>query len=180
MICRWTVRAEWPRFSPDARETTPMPHRALLTVPLLMLLVFVAGGCEAISHVTSSILPSRPVEKDPDPMIYPEEAALGEPLDVQVIRLDRRNVRFDNRTTMAMQNVTVFLNHQYGAVLAELPVGDSGAVALNQFVNHYAERYPVGSLLEPEKAQVLVLADVMIDGKVHKMSVRLAEDWNKP
>lgn len=166
--------------APDARETTPMPHRPLLTVPLLMLLVFAAGGCEAISHVASSILPSRPVKKDPPAMTYPEDAAVGEPIDVQVIRLDRRNVRFDNRTTLVMQNVTVFLNHQYGAVLEQLPVGDSGPVALNQFVNEYAERYPVGSFLEPEKAQVLVLADVMIDDKVHKMSVRLAEEWDKP
>lgn len=157
-----------------------MPHRLPLTVPLLMILVFVAAGCEAISHVTSSILPSRPVAAHPDPMTYPQDMAVGEPIDVQVIRLDRRNVRFDNRSTLAMRDVTVYLNNQYGAVLPSLPIGDSGPVALNQFVNEHAERFPVGSFLEPEKSQVLLLADAVIDGKVRKMYVRLAKDWDKP
>jgi hypothetical protein len=76
--------------------------------------------------------------------------------------------------------VTVYLNNEYGATVESLPIGDSGPIALNQFVNVHAERYPVGSFLEPEKAKVLLLADAMIDGKVHKLNVRLVDDWDKP
>ncbi len=152
----------------------------LLAAVLLTVTAMACGGCEAISHITSSILPDRQQEPDPTPMIYPAEAETDDALDIQIVRQDRRHIRFDNRTTQSLNDVTIWLNHEYGAVIDRVPIGNSGQVPLLQFVNQHGERYPVGSFLEPEKAKVLVLADAVVDGKLRKMNVRLVDEWDKP
>ncbi len=156
-----------------------MTPRLMIAV-LLTPAAFALGGCEAISHVTTSLLPTRPTPAAAEPMHYPDDAETAEPLDILVVRMDRRTIRFDNRTTRPLDEVTVYLNHEYGAVLETLPIGGSGPIALSRFVNHHAERYPIGSFLEPEKAKVLLLADAVVDGRVHKMNVRLIDEWDAP
>ena len=85
----------------------------------------------------------------------------------------------DNRTTHHLTNVTLFFNRQYGGTVADLPVGRPITVNLLNFVNQYGERFPVGSFLEPEKSRIIVLADAFVDGQLHKLTVRLPEDWQE-
>lgn len=143
------------------------------------LLLLLLGGCEAVSHIATSLGPDQPAERV-EPVLYPEDAPVGEPLEVEVIRVSRRHVNLVNRTAHSYQDLEVYLNHQFGGTIESLPVGQSIEVSLSQFVNHHGERYPVGSLLEPDKSQKLILAEAMVDGQIHRMTVRLSEDWQRP
>lgn len=139
-------------------------------------------GCQeqqaGLKHLLHSVLPTtQSTQQDLNPMAYPRQADIAEAWDIELERIDRRQVRIDNRTTRNLAEVTFFFNQQYGGVIEELPVGKPVTINLQNFVNEHGERFPVGSLLEPEKSRVIVLADALVDGKLHKLKVRLDKDW---
>jgi hypothetical protein len=136
-------------------------------------------GCEAVRHAAQSLGPEAPASPA-EPMFYPADAPIAQPLNVQVVRISRRHVRMTNLTASTLADLTVYLNQQYGGVVEQLPPGKPVEVALADFVNAHGERYPVGSLLEPDKSRVLLLADAVVDGQLRKMSIRLADDWQQP
>ncbi len=152
-----------------------------MAFPALLAAVMLCGCKDqraGIKHMIESILPTaQSTQQDLEPMTYPRDAATGAEWDIELQRIDRRQVRIDNRTTQHLSGVTFYLNQQYGGVIAELPVGRPVTINLRNFINQHGERFPVGSLLEPEKSHVIVLADAYVDGELHKLKVRLDEDW---
>jgi hypothetical protein len=90
--------------------------------------------------------------------------------------VDRKQIRLENRTPRIVEG-ELWLNQEYGGTVEPIAVGERRTITLNQFVNHYGEHFPTGSLLEPEKTDTIVLGDLFVNGKLHKLLVRLPEDW---
>ncbi len=147
----------------------------------------VLGGCGAVEDVrkldwpflttTGRRLPVSRVDGRIAPRRYPTDATVGEPVKIEVIPVGKA-VRFDNRTGHRFEDVEVWLNHQYGASVDAIPIGRSDPIALASFVNEHGERYPTARFLQPERRRPLVLADLLVDGTIRKMTVRLSKTWD--
>ena len=157
----------------------PVPKMAILVFATLML-----SGCDYVRGLAQQVrvpvltrsgkeLPA--VEARP----YPAAAPVAGPLDIEVIR-DGNAIVIDNRTTREYEGVPLWLNQEYGGRLDILPIGRGKPLALTSFVNRYGEPYPVARFLRPELDRTLVLAELVLDGKLHKLTVRLEEDWREP
>lgn len=110
---------------------------------------------------------------------YPDHLPIGEPLTIEVIR-DGNGIRLDNRTARSYENAELWLNHEFGAPLDTVPVGRGRAINIESFTNHFGETYPVAEFLRPEQDRKLVLADLVVDGEIRKLTIRLADDWRQP
>jgi len=147
---------------------------------LLIVVALAAGGCEGVQHLWVSATPTlaaKPAE--PVARRFPEDMAVGQAMDIEIIRADRRHIVIDNRTSVPYHDVTLWLNDQWGAEVEEIPIGRGDPIQLVQFMNHHAEPFPVGSFLEPDKSRTVVLGDLQESGKIHKLLVRLPEGWQK-
>lgn len=144
---------------------------------LLLLLLIAAPGCEGIDHVLTSLTPTGTPTELTEPNEYPADLEAGEAYDVEVVRINRKLIRLDNRTARPLDGAELWLNSEYGGVIASLPIGEGNALPLPQFVNHFGERYPVGSFLEPEKTRGIISAELVINNRRHPLTVRLEEDW---
>jgi len=113
-----------------------------------------------------------------DPREYPHAAEIAEPLNIEVVR-EGNAIKLVNLTVTRYENVQLWLNQQYGADLAYVPIGHSEFLDLESFINEHGEPYPVGRFLQPDRDKPLVLADLVMDGKIHKLVVRL-HDWKHP
>ncbi|MBI1368073.1 MAG: hypothetical protein GC162_05405 [Planctomycetes bacterium] len=154
---------------------------------LLCLLIAAAclGGCNYVDELKLPVLTTegRALDEDhpgtPAPRYYPDAAPIAEPLDIELIRVGNAIV-IDNRTVHEYKNVQLWLNHAYGGDLEALPIGRTDPIALTSFINEHAEPYPVARFLAPDADMALVLADLYLDGKIHKLTVRLRNDWRRP
>lgn len=145
---------------------------------LLIATAFAATGCESIKYVATSVLPNDEAKNvQYDPHIYPAQTPLGDELALEIKRTDRKHIRIENRTAVPYANVQVWINEEYGATLENLPVGDSGPIALVQFINQFGEQFPVGSFLEPEKASAIVAGVILVDEQLHPINVMLPKNW---
>lgn len=156
-----------------------------VTVLILMAAAATAGGCGFIDELNLPLLTEsgRRIDgadpfESPDPMEYPETAQIVEPIDIEIVRSGNA-IRLHNRTVQRYENVQLWLNHQYGAEIDQVPIGESGPYALQSFVNQHGEPYPVALFLAPENDRPLVLADMVRDGRIHKLVVHLQEDWQE-
>ncbi len=147
------------------------------TCLLLLMMMTVAPGCEGIDHVLTSLTPTGTPTQTAEPRQYPAELPASEAYDVEVVRVNRKQVRLDNRTSRSLDGAQLWLNAEFGGAVESLPIGEGANLPLTMFVNHFGERYPVGSFLEPEKTRGIVAAELIIDNKRHPLTVRLAEDW---
>lgn len=93
-------------------------------------------------------------------MTYPSRMTLGDDLDIVVTR-DDHDVTLTNRTATAYRDAHVWLNQQYVGVIAVVPIGRAVRVSLQDFVNRHRERFPTGTLLRPESARDLLLAELI-------------------
>ena len=151
---------------------------------ILVLLTLALGGCEYVRGVARDMrlpLLSRSTEQltISEPRPYPAGAEIGAPLDIEVIR-EGGAIVLDNRTVGDYQGVSLWLNQDYGGVINALPIGRGRPLALTSLVNRYGEHYPIARFLQPELDRTLVLAELMIDGKLHKLTVRLEDNWREP
>lgn len=158
------------------------PMRTLLLIFGICLLL---PGCSIVEEaVGGAQLPGvtpegQTLEQAGKHSAYPDKALLGEPLDIHIIR-GAKTIRIDNRTPRVYRNVQIWLNHEYGASLGDLNIGQSEAYNLQSFINHHGESYPIGTFLRPELDRKLVMVDLFVDGKIHKCVVRLTKDWQLP
>lgn len=109
---------------------------------------------------------------------YPTGLPLGNPIDIEVVRT-RGSISLINRSVYPYGQAQLWLNHDYGARISEIPIGRSGPIALANFHNGFGDPYPVGTVLRPEIDRSLLMADLIFDGQIHKLTVRLADDWRK-
>jgi hypothetical protein len=157
-------------------------------LPLLAALIGL-GGCTYFEDITPPLLsesgeriPAEEGEADDDGTVtraYPEDAERGRALDIEVIRVGNA-VRLINRTTRTYENAELWLNHEYGAPIDTVETGKNEPLSLRSFVNAHGERYPLGVFLAPDLDEALVEADLIVDGTVHPLPVRLQGDWTEP
>jgi hypothetical protein len=160
-----------------------MKRFVLLIVPALLL-----AGCNYVDELKLPVLTTEGKTIQPEtadtstglaPQFYPAEAKIANPLDIEVVRVGNA-IRFDNRTVSEYYDVEIWLNQQYGAHITHIRIGHNEPISLKGFVNQYGEVYPVARFLAPDADQPLVLADMLLDGKIHKLTVRLRNDWRRP
>lgn len=90
---------------------------------------------------------------------YPADAEYGPDLDVVVDR-EGSTVVLVNRTPAVYRDVRVWLNQQYVRELPRIEIGPGNRFDLTRWVNEHREPFPVGSLLAPEEAQPVLLAEL--------------------
>jgi len=163
-----------PRRRPPRR---PAVGRALL--PALALALAAMAGCDGVKHVLTSIVPAGVRTTDAQPRRFPGDLERGPDYDIQVVRINRKQIRFDNRTALAYESINVWINEQYGETFESIPIGPGPAVDLTRFINQHGESFAVGSLLAPEKAEAITTVAVEHAGQLHLLSVRLTDDWKR-
>ncbi len=147
---------------------------------LLIVAALAVGGCEGVRHVLVSANPAgQNPDQTPTARAYPEDLPIGPALDIEVVRADRKHIVLDNRTARPYHGAMLWVNEQWGGQIEQVPIGKGKPIALVNLINHHAEPFPVGSFLEPDQARNVVLADLVADGEVHKLLVRLPEDWQR-
>ncbi len=149
-------------------------HAILITLALVTL-----PACEGLDHILVSLKPTGTPTQYAPPRQYPSDTPVGDSLDVEVVRIDRTAIRITNRTARDLAGAHIWINDEYGSTINRLPVGGDTTITLNRFVNHHGERFPIGSLLEPEKTYTIVAADIIFDNQRHKILVRLPEEWQR-
>jgi hypothetical protein len=111
--------------------------------------------------------------------VYPDKAPLGDPLPIEIIR-EGKSITLENRSVNTIAGGQLWLNRQYAADLASIPVGRGEKISLSNFLNKQGDAYPVALFLYPDHDKPLVMADLLMDGKMHKLIVRLVDDWRRP
>jgi len=159
--------------------------RSCWTISVITLAALGLAGC---SYFSSFVEETKPPILTPEgqrvdaasdgPTRYPDDAPLGEPLAIEVIRTGN-GIQLDNRTVNAYADTVLWLNEQYGAKIGDVAIGRGQPIALESFVNHHGETYPVGRFLQPDADRPLILADLVVEGTRHKLTVRL-QDWRQP
>jgi hypothetical protein len=168
-------------------------------ISLLLLLATALTGCSYVEELklpfitqTGKSLPVQtedgktvedgplfdPESVDLTPRHYPQALPIAKSLDIEV-RRDGNAIVLDNRTVNSYPNAQIWLNRSFGADVQSIDIGSNKPLNLRSFVNQHGEVYPVARFLAPDADQPLVLADLIVDGKIHKLHVRL-EDWRHP
>jgi hypothetical protein len=158
------------------------PSTRRLVLAALVPAAALVSGCNYIGELKLPFITEsgKQVEPAVDSLgptpVYPETLPLGQPLDVQVTRVGNAVV-LDNRTIQTFENAQLWLNHQYGAPIGRMGIGPGQPLSLDNFRNIHGESYPVGGLLSPDLDAPVVAADLVADGRIHKLFVRLEPNW---
>lgn len=162
---------------PQTARATNHALRRPATLCLILMLLSGVVGCEFAHYFTVDAF--RDAEVKTSPALYPKDAERGEPLDIQVDRTGFA-ITLNNRTPVVYTDVEIWLNHEFYRRIDRLDIGESESFLLADFVNEHGESFPVGSLLEPEKAIPLINAALVQNGRIHAITVRLEENWQRP
>lgn len=123
-----------------------------------LLLVLAAGwlvGCTA--PLTMSQIEDR---KRLAQLDYPAEAQRGPDLDI-VVRREGDRLTLINRTPRSYRDVQLWLNQQYVREITSIKIGPGNRYDLKRWVNQHRETFPVGTLLAPDAAFPVVLAELV-------------------
>ncbi len=123
--------------------------------PLILLaLLLTAPGCRAPESVAA-----RDARQALAQLVYPADAPRGPNLDIAAERQGEYLAVF-NRTAQVFRDHQLWINRQYVNHVPLINVGPNNALHLPRWVNQYAEPFPVGALLTPDKARSVVLAEL--------------------
>ena len=144
-------------------------HFRRFSAALLVLVLIAGAGCSTYRDLTASPQAAQRLAA----LDYPAEAPYGPDLDVLVIRSDA-DIRLVNRTARNYSAMQLWLNQQWVADSGLIQIGTDNTRLLTDFVNRLEEPYPVGTRLNPEKTQKLVLAELYnpAQGVRHRLVVR--------
>jgi len=120
----------------------------------LAVLAASLAGCQAGYVPAEPALAARLA-----PLDYPQDAELGEDLDV-IVRQRGNTLFLTNRTARPRVNQQLWLNQQWVGQPPTIPVGGTVTMELSRFVNDYGETFPLETFLTPEKGQAVVLAEL--------------------
>ena len=142
---------------------------------LLTLAATVAAGCS----VAEPTLPAPKVKQLAN-LTYPADAERGKDLDI-VISRDGSTITLVNRTSRSHMNVRLWINQQYVAEIAHLPVGKPTKIATGHLINRYHEALPEGGALQPDKSRPIISAELHDphQDRVWPLYVRLKKDWQR-
>lgn len=149
--------------------------RRIATACLTLTALVLAHGCAAPLPVGSAEQRERLAQLD-----YPQDAEVGEPLQLEVIR-DGAHLRFISREPREFRRVTLWLNQQYAGVAERIAPGSyeavsSNSVPLGAFINEHGEPFPVGRFLAPDDTVALVSAE-MVFGEDDTTTRRALTVW---
>jgi len=117
--------------------------------------VLTLGGC-AVPLTMSQIEERKRLAQ----LDYPAQAEHGPDLDI-VVRRDGDHLTLINRTARPHRDVRIWLNQQYVREVPMIAIGPDNRLGLNRFINQYREPFPVGTLLAPDAAFPVVLAELV-------------------
>ncbi|MFN3165985.1 MAG: hypothetical protein ACE37H_02860 [Phycisphaeraceae bacterium] len=131
---------------------------ACVLLSLIGLLACV--GCSTLRDTTA---PPQTVDRL-SRLDYPADAphqAHGDKdhLDIYLVR-SGNDLRLVNRTANSVSGMQLWLNGQYVADSGTILIGTDNVRKLTDFVNRFKEPYPVGTFLNPDQTQPLVLAEL--------------------
>lgn len=145
-------------------------------------IALLAGGCQYFEEVRPAVFTQgRDVSIDSDlvPGPFPADTPIGAAYDIEVVAEKGRVIRLDNRTVSRYEDAELWLNQQYAGRVGSIEIGANDPIALDGFINEHGERYPIARFLANDKFSPLVSADLIVEGKMHKLLVRL-ENWRHP
>lgn len=139
------------------------------------LAVCLTAGCSAFRDATA---PPQTIERLAD-LDYPVDAPHGPDYDVLLVR-DGNQLRLINRTAKPYANMQLWLNRQYVADSGRVDIGTDNVRQLTDFINRFKEPYPVGTFLNPDQTQQLVLAEFYnpVENVRHRLLVRPGDESN--
>ncbi len=122
---------------------------------ILALGLGVLAGCSAFTGPVANPQVAAQFSK----LTYPANAKLGPDLDILVVD-HGSNLQLVNRTDHSYHNLYLWLNQQWVGKVASIRIGTDNSFNLDNFINRFGEPYPFGSLLQPDKAMPVVLAEL--------------------
>ncbi|MFI4861456.1 MAG: hypothetical protein ACIAXF_12345 [Phycisphaerales bacterium JB063] len=129
--------------------------RRLSAALLLALAPLACVGCSTYRETTASVDEvSRLAALD-----YPADVPYGPDLDILLVR-SNADIRLVNRTPHNYNGMVLWLNQQYAAQAGSIRIGTDNVRTLTDFINRHREPYPVGTLLNPDQTDPLVLAEL--------------------
>ncbi len=141
---------------------------AILFIPILL-----------IAATISLIACTVPKTSTHKPVLRPANIETATVLDIELTRINRKHIQLDNRTASAISNAQIFINNDYGTTIPFILVGKNPSIPLASFINEYGYEFPTGSMLRPENNKIVVTAELIINGKSHRLPVRLVDKWQR-
>lgn len=141
-----------------------------MSAPLICLLCLLSlAGCSTTRDATAPPQTIRRLAA----LDYPADAPHGPDLDILLVRSGNR-VRLVNRTANTYSGMQLWLNRQWVADSGTVQIGTENLRTLTDFINRYEEPYPVGTFLNPDQTQPLVLAEFYdpVEEVRHRLLVR--------
>jgi len=174
----------WQKSAQTINATKPMKTiRYTLCLTALLL-----AGCAYVEELKLPVVTPEGESLDTrtadtrtglQPRYYPEDMKVGKPLNIEVVRVGNA-IRLVNYTVREYHDVELWLNEQYGGDIEHIKIGHNGLINLSSFINRYGEPYPVARFLAPDADTALVLGDLVVGDTLHKLTVRLGNDWRSP
>jgi hypothetical protein len=129
-------------------------------VLLALSCLLVSTGCSTLRDTTAPPQTVDRLSKLDYPADAPHLAVDGEDhLDIYLVR-SGNSLRLVNRTANSVTGMQLWLNHQYVADTGTIQIGTDNVRQLTDFINRFKEPYPVGTYLNPDQTQPLVLAEL--------------------
>ncbi|XAM00040.1 hypothetical protein OT109_01370 [Phycisphaeraceae bacterium D3-23] len=141
-----------------------------LTATLLLALILLPGtGCSTYRDASAGIDEINRLSA----LDYPADVPYGPDLDILLVR-SNADIRLVNRTPHHYNGMVLWLNQQYAAQAGSIKIGTDNVHTLTDFINRHREPYPVGTILNPDKTDPLVLAELYnpATGVKHRLLVR--------
>ena len=140
------------------------PHRSTRSFAILAFAAWLAAGCAELAEVELRPLTSdarvEPGEvEDLSRIPYPEDAPRGPDLDVVVVTRNA-SIELVNRTASNYENVRIWINEQYVSPEVDVAIGKGNRIDLRKCINSLEEPFPIGTLLAPDKARPVILAEM--------------------
>jgi len=142
---------------------------------LLAAITLGTNGCSTLRDTTATPQAVQRLAA----LDYPTDAPHGPDLDVLLVPAGQE-IRIINRTANGYSGMQLWLNQQYVRDSGTIQIGTDNALLLTDFINRYEEPYPVGTFLNPDQTQPLVLAE-LYDPRHnlrYRLLVRPGEDSN--
>lgn len=142
-----------------------MQHHRTRLIMFIVMCLLASLGCQAVEEVGEGVnpavwLPTASPENVSELAALPYPAA-APTRDVDIIlERDGSHVRMTNRTATAYEDVQVWLNREYVALVSAVAIGTGNRIPLSAFINRHGEPYPVGGFFSYDKNVPIVLAEI--------------------
>ena len=122
---------------------------------MCLLALLLPSGCTLPVTVSQQRERERYAQLD-----YLVDAEYGPNLDI-VVRRSGDRLTLINRTARDYVDHRLWLNQQFVRDLPRVGIGPDNVYDLRRWVNEHREPFPVGSLLAPDDAEAVVLAELV-------------------